>query len=94
MVTQITPAVLEIDGLCQMLNIGKNTAYNLLVNEEIQAFKVGSVWKIPMGSVYAYINSKCQPPQANDKLKLYTVVNYDRDLYFERHHSIPSIVLD
>ena len=78
-----------------MLNIGKNTAYNLLVNDEIQAFKVGSVWKIPMESVYAYINNKCQQTiQGTSKVKLYTVVNYDRDLYYERNHSIPAIILN
>ena len=51
--------VMEIDGLCSMLNIGKNTAYQLLNDQEIDAFKVGTVWKIPVKSVEAFIDRKC-----------------------------------
>lgn len=51
--------VIEIDELCTSLGIGKNTAYNLLNNGEIDAFKIGSVWKIPKESLYEYIDRKC-----------------------------------
>lgn len=51
--------VMEIDGLCEMLDIGKNTAYQLLNDQEIDAFKVGTVWKIPKKSVEEYIDRKC-----------------------------------
>ncbi len=56
--------VMEIDGLCEILGIGKNTAYQLLNDQEIDAFKVGTVWKIPKKSVEEYINRKC-----NDRKK-------------------------
>ena len=56
---------MEIDGLCEILGIGKNTAYQLLNDQEIDAFKVGTVWKIPKKSVEEYINRKC-----NDRKKV------------------------
>ena len=54
------PLILEIDGLCEALAIGKNTAYDLLNNGEIDCFKVGSCWKIPVTSVQDYIDRKCK----------------------------------
>lgn len=51
--------VFEIDGLCEALCIGKNTAYDLLNRGEIECFKVGSCWKIPRKSVEEYIERKC-----------------------------------
>ena len=52
--------IMEIDGLCDLLGIGKNTAYQLLNDGEIDAFKVGTVWKIPKKSVEEFINRKCK----------------------------------
>lgn len=52
--------VLEIDDLCDVLGIGKNTAYQLLNDQEIDAFKVGTVWKIPKKSIEDYIERKCK----------------------------------
>lgn len=57
--------VMEIDGLCEVLGIGKNTAYQLLNDQEIDAFKVGTVWKIPKKSVEEYINRKCNDRKKN-----------------------------
>lgn len=51
--------IMEIDGLCEMLGIGKNTAYQLLNDGEIDAFKVGTVWKIPKKSIEDYVERKC-----------------------------------
>ena len=51
--------IMEIDGLCEVLGIGKNSAYQLLNDGEIDAFKVGTVWKIPKKSVEEYIDRKC-----------------------------------
>lgn len=52
--------VLEIDGLCEALCIGKNTAYDLLNSGAIDSFKVGSCWKIPIKSVEKYIEEQCK----------------------------------
>lgn len=50
--------ILTIEDLCEILAIGKNTAYSLLSSKEIQAFKVGRNWKIPRDSVEKYIEGK------------------------------------
>lgn len=81
-----TPYIIEIDGLCEMLNIGKNTAYGLLTSGEIDSFKVGSVWKIPMSSLNEYIERKCEESK---RVPMYKVINKNRDLYFERHGDLP-----
>ena len=52
--------LVEIDDLCNMLNIGKNTAYSLLTSGEIDALKIGTVWKIPVKSINDYIDNKCK----------------------------------
>lgn len=49
--------MITIDDLCEMLTIGKNTAYNLLKTKQIQAFKIGRIWKIPRESVSKYVQS-------------------------------------
>jgi excisionase family DNA binding protein len=59
MITREYPTLIEIDGLCNMLGIGKNTAYELLNNQEIDAFKIGTVWKIPRKNVEDFIDRKC-----------------------------------
>lgn len=80
------PCIIEIDKLCQILNIGKNTAYNLLTSGEIDSFKVGSVWKIPISSINEYIKRKCKEEK---QIQLYKIVNMDRDLYFSKHNDLP-----
>ena len=83
------PQIIEIDGLCKMLNVGKNTAYGLLISGEIKAFKVGSVWKVPVSGVYSYIERKCGESKP---VKLYRVVNKNRDRYYERNGRLPIMV--
>lgn len=82
------PVLVEIDGLCTMLNIGKNTAYKLLTEGEVESFKIGSVWKIPVKSIMEYVNRKAEEMsekcRVNKPRKIYHVINKDRDLYFER----------
>lgn len=63
--------LLEIDELCECLGIGKNTAYELLNNNEIDAFKIGSVWKIPKASIEEYINRKCN---SNKKIEMCEII--------------------
>ena len=81
--------IIEIDGLCKMLNVGKNTAYSLLVNGEIKAFKVGSVWKVPVDGVYMYIERKCKE---TNHVRLYKIVNRNRDLFYEKNGRLPIMV--
>lgn len=50
--------MISIDDLCEMLTIGKNTAYNLLNTNQIKAFKIGRIWKIPRNSVAEFITAQ------------------------------------
>lgn len=52
--------MISIDDLCEMLSIGKNTAYHLLKTNQIKAFKIGRIWKIPRESVSKYVLTKSQ----------------------------------
>ena len=45
--------LITIDDLCDMLAIGKNTAYHLLNTNQIHAFRIGRIWKIPREAVSA-----------------------------------------
>ena len=47
--------VLTVEELCEVLRIGKNTAYRLLKNKEIKSIKRGSVYKIPKKYLKQYI---------------------------------------
>ena len=50
--------LISLSELMDILDIGKNTAYKLLISGEIDAFKIGSKWKIPRTSVENYIQSR------------------------------------
>lgn len=52
--------LITVEELCEALTIGRNTAYRLLNNHEIQAFRIGRMWKIPRESLNAYIKRSCQ----------------------------------
>ena len=47
--------LITVDELCDMLVIGKNTAYNLLNTQKIKAFRIGRTWKIARQAVIDYI---------------------------------------
>ena len=49
------PDVLNVKQLCEVLCIGKNTAYKLLKNREIKALRIGTVYKIPKREVIKYL---------------------------------------
>jgi len=50
------PDVLSVKQLCEILDIGKNTAYRLLQSGEIKSIKIGKVYKIPKKEVRRYLN--------------------------------------
>jgi len=56
---KIQSKVYSIGELCTVLDIGRNTAYDLLNSGEIRAFKMGTTWKIPIVSVDQYLNNQC-----------------------------------
>lgn len=49
--------ILTVDELCEVLRIGKNTAYQLLKGGKIKSIKVGNIYKIPKYAVIDYIKS-------------------------------------
>lgn len=50
--------LITLEELCNILAIGKNTAYALLNAGEVKAFRIGRIWKIPKNSVTEYIRRK------------------------------------
>ncbi len=50
--------ILSVKELCEILHIGKNTAYRLLRSKEIKSIQIGRVYKIPKQAVKAYILQK------------------------------------
>lgn len=50
--------LITIDELCELLMIGRTTAYRLLRSNEINAFKIGKVWKISKASVERYVKER------------------------------------
>ena len=56
-------AVMTIDEVCEVLMIGRNTAYKLLNSGALKAFRIGRVWKIPRESVEAFIHLTLSVPQ-------------------------------
>ena len=63
--------LITIDDLCDMLAIGKNTAYHLLNTNQIHAFRIGRIWKIPREAVSEYVlrNSSNGLRRFHDKQK-------------------------
>jgi len=55
MLEQYEP-LLTISDLREILNIGRNAAYDLLKQGAIPAFRIGRNWKIPKDAVISYIN--------------------------------------
>lgn len=47
--------VLTVEELCEVLRIGKNTAYKLLKSGEVKSVKIGNIYKIPKKYLKEYI---------------------------------------
>ncbi|WP_278607939.1 helix-turn-helix domain-containing protein [[Ruminococcus] lactaris] len=47
--------LITINELCDILSIGKNTAYRLLNDKKIKAFRIGRTWKISRQAVTDFI---------------------------------------
>ena len=50
--------IISMDEFCKILDIGKNVAYQLLNTNQVKAFRLGRVWKIPRSSVDEFIKNK------------------------------------
>ncbi len=49
--------IYEIEDICNLLKIGKSTAYELVRKKELQAFKIHGIWKITDTALSDYISS-------------------------------------
>ena len=49
------PDILTFKECQKLLKIGKNTLLDLIHTDQIEAFKIGTRWKIPKASVVKYI---------------------------------------
>lgn len=47
--------ILSVEDLCEILSIGKNTAYRLLRLGEIKSVRIGKVYKIPKECLINYL---------------------------------------
>jgi len=56
--TETYEYLITIEELFEMLSIGKNTTYRLLKTNQIKAFKIGRIWKIPRDAVSQYVISQ------------------------------------
>ena len=52
------PDILTFKECQKLLKVGKNTLLDLLHSNQIEAFKIGSRWKIPKESVVEYLKYK------------------------------------
>ena len=50
--------LITVEELCEVLMIGKNSAYNLLRSGKIKSFRIGRIWKIPKESLNRYIREQ------------------------------------
>lgn len=51
-------SLITVDELCEVLMIGKNSAYHLLQSGKIKCFRIGRIWKIPRESLDKYIREQ------------------------------------
>ena len=52
------PDILTVEQLCDAFQIGKNTAYELLNSGQLNAIKMGNVWKIPKRNLIDFVMKK------------------------------------
>lgn len=50
--------ILTVDELCEVLRISENVAYRLIRENNISAFKVGRIYKIPKKAIENFISTE------------------------------------
>ena len=51
-------AILSVEDVMEILNIGKNAAYDLFRKGDIKCFRLKNRWKVPKQAVIDYINNQ------------------------------------
>lgn len=52
------PELITIEDMCDILSIGKNSAYDLLNTGKVKAFRIGSHWKITREAIDEFIRKE------------------------------------
>ena len=68
MTEEVYESLITPEELSEILAVGKNTAYRLLNEGKISAFRIGRIWKIPRKAVWDYIRENSRPA-ASGRLK-------------------------
>ena len=50
--------ILSVEDVMEILNIGKNSAYELFRSKSIKCFQLNGRWKIPKQSLIEYIEER------------------------------------
>ena len=50
--------ILSVEDVMEILNIGKNAAYDLFRKGDIKCFRLKNRWKVPKQAVIDYINNQ------------------------------------
>jgi len=58
--------VVTIKELCQMLQIGRNTAYDLVNSNRIKSIRVGRKFLIPKAHIISYLTVQCVQKDLQD----------------------------
>lgn len=69
-------SLVTIDELCEILMIGKNTAYSLLKSGAIKSFKINRIWKIPRSSIDEYITKQIKKVKGMATLPYLSLLSY------------------
>lgn len=55
-------SLITLEELCDILMIGRSTAYQLMKSGSLGAFRIGRIWKIPKAGVLEYLQDQRQNP--------------------------------
>ena len=50
--------IITIEEMQELLQISRTTAYQLLKDGEVKAFRIGKYWKIPRAAITEYVARK------------------------------------
>ena len=50
--------ILTVEDVMEILNIGKNAAYDLFRSGDIKCFRLKNRWKVPKQAIIDYINNQ------------------------------------
>lgn len=56
--TENLPLVLKVEELMPILNIGRNSAYELVRSGRIRSFKLGRSYRVPVEAVEEFLRKK------------------------------------